>query len=94
MGGNRNDPDRWDLPPALLGECREGIVPISMNCPLCRRAWLLDPATIAGDGAMPVKVLGDGLTCECGRRGGLSANPDRRPWVRWLRKTGQAKRLP
>jgi len=92
--GTRRHPDRWDLPPALLGECREGRIPISMHCPLCDRAWLLDSAAIEGDDATPVRAIARRLTCECGRCGGLGATPEHGSWVRWLRATGQHRRLP
>jgi hypothetical protein len=94
MGGNCRDPDGWALPPALFGECKEGCIPISMHCPLCKRVWTLDIATIEGDDAMPVNALARRYTWECGRRGGLGASPEHRKWVQWLRKTGQQARLP
>ena len=90
----RKNPEQWDLPPPLLGECREGQIPISMSCPRCHRTWQIDPATIEGDAAMPIKALAPRFPCECGRRGGPGASPERRPWIQWLRKTGQHKRLP
>ena len=92
--GTRRDADRWQLPPALLGECREAGVDISMNCPRCSRTWMLPIGTVAGDDSMPVAALAAQLTCTCGRKGGLGASPNHGAWVRWLRKTGQTRRLP
>jgi hypothetical protein len=90
----RLDPDRWDLPPPRLGELREAGVFVSMSCPACHATWRLDPAKIDGSDTMPVKALAYLLTCACGRRGGLSAVPEHVPWVQWLRKTRQTRRLP
>ena len=82
--GTRRDPERWQLPPARLGECRKGGIDISMSCPLCGHAWMLPIGDATGDDAMPVSALVTMAACECVRKGGPRASPEHRPWVRWL----------
>lgn len=85
---------RKDLPPVLLGELRQAGVPVFVKCPCFRMVTIEATALPLPDDA-DMSRLGHALKCTvCGRSGGITATPEPKPWVLYLRRTGQRDRMP
>lgn len=86
---------RSDPPLVLLGELRREGIPIMARCAMCGHMTMLDPAGLKLPDDADMNRVAHALRCTgCGRVGGNDAHPEPRPWVRYLRRSGQRVREP
>ncbi|MDF1599746.1 hypothetical protein PZ895_08140 [Mesorhizobium sp. YIM 152430] len=93
MSSRRYKPD---LPPVTLGEVRALGISLSFRCSICNSIKDIDPRDLPQSDAATMHDLVEVAHCtRCNRtRGGISVNPDLKPWVKHLRETGQDDRVP
>lgn len=80
-----------------LGEIRgAGVHELFVSCPACGHNRSLELAAFSrfADGDA-LEAIGRAMKClKCRRRGSHGVYPESRPWVWYLRRTGQDHRLP